>query len=68
LIAGLLGTTNGTVRFTKIATIIAVSIVLIFFTVVLCMIFDSYTYKVACVVIFPVLIFLFLLAALWYIS
>jgi hypothetical protein len=36
-------------------------------TVVLCMIFDSYKYKVACVVIFPILIILFLLAALWYI-
>ena len=67
LIAGLLGTTNGTVRFTKIATITAVSIVLIFFTVVLCMLFDSDKYKAVCACIFPMLTILFVVAALRYI-
>ncbi|XP_066364284.1 uncharacterized protein [Miscanthus floridulus] len=67
LIAGLLGTTNGTVRFTKIATITAVSIVLIFFTVVLCMLFDSDNYKAVCACIFPMLTILFVVAALRYI-
>lgn len=67
LMVGLLGTTNGAFKYTKIATIAAVSSVLVFLMVVLCTAFDSYIYKVACGVIFPVLVALFLVAALWYI-
>lgn len=48
LVAGLYGTTPKSIRYTRIATITALVMVLIFFTVGLCTMFHSKPYQVAC--------------------
>ncbi|KAL6880160.1 hypothetical protein ACP4OV_011725 [Aristida adscensionis] len=48
LVAGLLGNTPETACYTRIATITAMGIVLVYFTVVLCTMLESISYMAAC--------------------